>query len=476
MAVTNTSHSLPRVLIVGGGFGGQALARALHRAPVELLMIDRNNYLTFQPLLYQVATSGLEPEQIVYPIRGVFRQQANYRFRLGSVEGVEFDEHRVVLDTGERIDYEFLVLAAGSTPHFFGIEGAEAHSFPLKSLPDAIALRSHILQRFELADQYPERIREGLLHFVVIGGGPTGVETAGALIELLRHSMPNDFPDLRLDLARVILLEGGPHLLAPFNADSRKHAYEALEEQGVHVMLDERVVRVTPRAVHLASGKFIRTHTPIWAVGVRANPLADRLGLEQTRGGRIVVQPDLSLPERPNVFVVGDMAASTDPDGSVHPQLASVARQAGRHVATVIQRRLRQLEAPAFQYHNPGIMATVSRHAAVAEFPGDIRLQGVFAWLSWLLLHLVLLVGFHNRMHVIISWLCTYITHNRSARLILPIEQRAAFHAEGIPRPQDERVLPDPAQFAARPKGDDPLHHIKLLLEQHKRKKSHARS
>ncbi len=466
--------SSPRVVVVGGGFGGQALARALHSAPVELLMIDPNNYLTFQPLLYQVATSGLEPEQIVYPIRGVFRRQANYRFRLGRVVGVQFDENRVVLDSGERIDYEFLALAAGSTPHFFGIDGAESHSFPMKSLPDAIALRSHILQRFELADQYPERIREGLLHFVVIGGGPTGVETAGALIELLRHSMPDDFPDLRLDRARVILLEGGPHLLAPFNADSRKHAYEALQEQGVHVMLNERVVRVTPRAVHLDSGKFIRTHTAIWAVGVRANPLADCLGLEQTRGGRIVVEPDLSLPGRPNVFVVGDMAASVDAGGALHPQLASVARQAGRHVADVILNRLKREDAPAFVYRNPGIMATVSRHAAVAEFPGDIRLQGFFAWLSWLVLHLVLLVGFHNRMHVIISWICTYLTQNRSARLILPIDPQTAIDPTTSNQPAGDGGVP--VSNGVNLVDVDPLHHIKLLLEQHKRQKGALRS
>ncbi|MEZ4698797.1 MAG: NAD(P)/FAD-dependent oxidoreductase [Rhodothermales bacterium] len=474
-------------MIVGGGFGGQALALALRKTPVELLMIDPNNYLTFQPLLYQVATAGLEPEEIVYPIRGVFRNQLNYRFRLGKVDGVDFEENQVILDTGERIDYEFLALAAGSTPHYFGIEGAREHSFPMKSLPDAIALRSHILHRFELADQYPERIQDGLLNFVVIGGGPTGVETAGALVELLQHSLPNDYPDLRLDKARVILIEGGPHLLGPFKPDSRKHAYEALREQGVHIMLSERVVRVTPHAVHLDSKKFIRTNTPIWAVGVRANPLADRLGLDQTRGGRVVVNADLSLPDRPNVFVVGDMAASADGEGALHPQLASVARQAGRHVGHVIQHRLRQETAPPFVYRNPGIMATVSRHAAVAEFPGDIRLEGFFAWMSWLVLHLILLVGFHNRMHVFISWLCTYLTHNRSARLILHMGHHDEIAEATPPAKPPAHRLPDtqPALVHARRRGqtaedasttEDPLRHIHLLLEQRKRQRAGSNS
>ena len=420
----STQHSKrPHVVIVGGGFAGQALASELRKAPVDITLIDKNNFLTFQPLLYQVATAGLEPEEIVYPIRAVFQNQQNFRFRLGKVVGVDWRQKRVYLEGQLPISYDYLALAAGSTPNYFGITGAKRHCFPLKQLSDAINLRSHVLKQFEKVDQSPELINKGLLNFVVIGGGPTGVEMAGALIELFQNTLKNDYPELPVEKARVILIEAGPELLRAFNADSKKHAHEVLAERGVHIVTNERVVEVAQGALLLGSKRVIKTATPIWAVGVKASPLANILQLEQTSGGRIVVNEDLSIPDKEGAFAMGDMAGSLDESGNLHPQLASVARQGAKHVARHIQASLHGKTSSPFAYKNPGIMATIGRHAAVAEFPGEIRLEGFFAWLTWLGLHLLLLVGLHNRLHVFVSWVCNYFTKDRSARLILESEE-----------------------------------------------------
>lgn len=419
----NTEGKRPHVVVIGGGFAGQALACELRKTDVDITLIDKNNYLTFQPLLYQVATAGLEPEEIVYPIRAVFQNQKNFRFRLGKVVGVDWQQKRVHLQGQMPVAFDFLVFAAGSTPDYFNIAGAQRHCFPLKQLSDAINLRSHILKQFERVDQNPELLKRGLLNFVVIGGGPTGVEMAGALVELFQNTLKNDYPELPFEKARVILIEAGASLLRPFNEASQRHAEEVLQERGVHLVKNERVTEVAKGAVLLSSNRSIRTATPIWAVGVKASPLAGVLQLEQTRGGRIVVNKNLSVPGSPETFVVGDMAGSQDDEGRLHPQLASVARQGAKHAAQEIKAMLAGKASTPFVYKNPGIMATVGRHAAVAEFPGEIRLEGFFAWLTWLFLHLVLLTGFHNRAHVLVSWLCTYCTKDRSARLILETDE-----------------------------------------------------
>ena len=409
----------PRVVVVGAGFGGLTLARALRKAPVEVLLIDRQNYHTFQPLLYQVATAGLEPEEIAHAVRGIFQRQKNFHFRLGAVVGVDRAAKAVLLEDGHRIPFDYLVLATGVATNFFGIEGGEAHSFPLKSLPEAVALRSHIIGQFEQADRDSSLLEQGALTFVVVGGGPTGVEMAGALVELFQMVLRKDFPHLPLERARVVLVEASPRLLGAFHETSQAYALKKLVRRGVEVRLDEPVVRVEAGAVTLQSGEVLPTKTLIWAAGVHTAPLADALAMEQTHGGRLVVQPDLSVPEAPDVFIIGDMAGSRDEEGRLHPQLAPVAMQGARHVARQIRSRMAGQPPTTFRYTDKGIMATIGRNAAVAEVAFGLRTSGFLAWVMWLILHLVLLIGFRNRLNVLVNWAWNYFTYDRSARLIM---------------------------------------------------------
>ncbi len=422
----------PRVVVVGAGFGGLTLARALRRASVEVLLIDRQNYHTFQPLLYQVATAGLEPEEIAHAVRGIFQRQKNFSFRLGTVVGVDEAAKVVLLEDGDQIPFDYLVLATGVATNFFGIEGAEAHSFPLKSLPEAVALRSHIIRQFEQADRDRRLLERGALTFVVVGGGPTGVEMAGALVELFQKVLRKDFPHLPLDRARVVLVEASPRLLGAFHETSQAFALKKLARRGVEVRLDEPVVRIEADAVTLQSGEVLPTQTLIWAAGVRTTPLVEVLAMEQTRGGRLVVQHDLSVPDHPGVFVIGDMAGSRDEEGRLHPQLAAVAMQGARHVARQIRRRIAGQPPTTFRYTDKGIMATIGRNAAVAELAFGLRTSGFLAWVMWLILHLVLLIGFRNRLNVLVNWAWNYFTYDRSARLIMH-PPRAAQHAEAGP-------------------------------------------
>ena len=422
----------PRVVVVGAGFGGLTLARALRKAPVEVLLIDRQNYHTFQPLLYQVATAGLEPEEIAHAVRGIFQRQKNFHFRLGTVVGVDRAAKVVLLEDGDRIPFDYLVLATGVATNFFGIEGAEAHSFPLKSLPEAVALRSHIIRQFEQADRDPSLVEQGVLTFVVGGGGPTGVEMAGALVELFQMVLRKDFPHLPLHRARVVLVEASPRLLGAFHETSQAYALKKLARRGVDVRLDEPVVRIEADALILKSGEVLPTKTLIWAAGVRTTALADALVMEQTRGGRLVVEPDLSVPGAPDVFVIGDMAGSRDENGELHPQLAPVAMQGGGHVARQIRRRMAGQPPTAFRYKDKGIMATIGRNAAVAELAFNLRTSGFVAWVMWLILHLVLLIGFRNRLNVLVNWAWNYFTYDRSARLIMH-PPRASTPAEAEP-------------------------------------------
>jgi NADH dehydrogenase len=407
-----------QVVVVGAGFGGLAVARHLKGAPVDVTIVDRNNFHTFQPLLYQVATAGLNAADVAYEVRGVVRGLPNVAFRYGTVVGVDWSAHEVVLDDGGgRLPFDHLVIAAGATANFFGIDGAAEHSLPLYTLGDAAALRNHVLARFEAADADLSLVADGALTFVVVGGGPTGVEVAGALAELFDVVLRRDFPRLDVDAARIVLVEAVDDLLGPFHPASRRHAREELLRRGVEVRTGTTVESVTPTRVVLQGGEEVRAHTLVWAAGVRANGLADALGVATARGGRVVVGPDLRIPGHPEAFAIGDVAA-IDQDGRPLPGVAQVAMQSGKHVAGEIRRALAGRPAKPFRYVDKGSMATIGRRAAVAELPLRIRLSGTLGWWAWLALHLLQLMGFRNRLSVLLNWTWSYFTWDRGPRLI----------------------------------------------------------
>jgi len=407
-------------VIVGAGFGGLDCAKELVNEPVEVTIVDRHNFHTFQPLLYQVATAGLSSSDIAYPVRGIFQDAANVRFRTGWVAGVDWGAKRVALAGGDAIAFDHLVLAAGATTNWFGVEGAAEHALPLYGLEDAIHLRNHVIAQFERADADPSLLGSGALTFVVLGGGPTGVEMAGALMELFGMVFAKDFRRLDVGAARVVLLEMGDAVLAPFSGRAQRHALEQLRRRGVDVRLGCQVTAVAPDSVTLASGEVVPTRTVVWAAGVKANPLADVLGVEQGRGGRIVVTPELRIPGHEHSFVIGDLAAIEGPGGVLLPQVAQVAKQSGAYVGKTIARSLRGRPAKRpFRYLDKGTMATIGRNSAVADLPLRIRLTGFVAWVVWLFLHLLYLVGFRNRLSVLVSWGWSYLTWDRGPRLIL---------------------------------------------------------
>lgn len=413
---------VPKVVVVGAGFGGIEVARHLADRPVDLTLVDRNNFHTFQPLLYQVATAGLNAADVAHVVRGLFQGQRNLRFRRATVTGVDWDAREVRLEGQPPLPFDHLVLAAGASVTHFGTPGAADHGFALYTLADAVRLRNHVVERFETAAARAatgDRGDDGALTFVVVGGGSTGVETAGALAELFAMVFRKDYPELDVSRARILLVELQDHLLGPFGGRSRKHALDTLRSRGVDVVLGTGVAEVTPTTVTLTTGEVLPCGTLVWAAGVRANPLADRLGLEQGRAGRIVVGPDLRVPGHEGVWVVGDLAAATDATGELLPQLAPVAMQAGRHVARQIGRLADGRATEPFRYRDKGTMATIGRRAAVAELPGRIRLKGAPAWLAWLGLHLVFLVGKRNRASVLLNWAWNYLTWDRGPRLLL---------------------------------------------------------
>ncbi|HWB70825.1 MAG TPA: NAD(P)/FAD-dependent oxidoreductase [Egibacteraceae bacterium] len=410
---------MQQVVIVGAGFGGLEAARRLAGKPVRVTVVDRHNYHLFQPLLYQVATAGLDAQNIAHALRGIFQDADNVDFRLAQATGVDFGERCVTVDAGDQIPYDFLILAAGATTETLGIQGVREHAYPLKTLSDAVRLRDHILRRFEQVDKDPTLVADGALTFVVVGGGPTGVEVCGALVELFDHVLARDFRNLDLAEARIVLVEALPHLLDAYSPPSREYVRRTLESRGVDVVLDAPLEAVGASFIRLAGGDQIPTHTVVWAAGVRAQPLADALDLEQTKGGRIVVERDLSVPGRPDVFVIGDLAGATDPTGALYPQLAPVAQQQAHHAVRQIALRRRGQPTEPFRYRHKGIMATVGRNAAVAELPLGLRLRGFVAWLTWLVAHLLFLVGYRNRAGVLLEWLYNYATYDRASRLIV---------------------------------------------------------
>ena len=406
----------PTVVIVGAGFGGLRAARALRRSPVQVVLVDQHNYHLFQPLLYQVATAGLEPEEIAKPVRAILRGQKNFEFRLACVTGVDLGGRRVLTD-GHAIPYDYLIVAAGAQTNFFGLAGVEQHGFGLKDVADAVKIRNHVLTCFERAmlEPNPER-RRALLTFVVVGGGPTGVEMAGALSELIRLVLVKDYPRLNLKDVRVLLLEAGDRLLAGMPPKLSEAAAATLWKKHVEVRHGAAVADFDGSSTHLKSGEVIPARTLVWAAGVRAASLAERLGLPTGRLGRVVVGPTLQLAGHSEVFVVGD-AACLETAGAPLPMMAPVAMQMAETAAENIARQLRGAAAVEFRYKDPGQLATIGRNAAVAFIRG-IAFTGFPAWVVWLVVHLIQLIGFRNKLFVLINWAWDYFFYERAVRLI----------------------------------------------------------
>jgi NADH dehydrogenase len=417
-AMNATANRQPRVVIVGAGFGGLPVARRLARTPLDVLLIDRNNYHGFWPLLYQVATAGLEPQQIAYPIRGVIRRSPAVRFQIATVSQIDFEHQAVITDAGN-FDYDELVIAAGSTNNFFGIENVQKHAFGFKELPEALALRNHIIMCFEraLTETDPEQLQR-LLNFVVVGGGPTGVELAGAIAELITHVMRKDYPSLDFTRVHVVLIEMLKMLLPSFPATLGQRAQHKLVKLGVDVRLGASVADYVDDVLELKDGATLPTRTVVWAAGIQGAPLASELGVPLERGKRIRVTPELRLPQYSNVWLIGDLAYLEDQDGKPYPQLATVAMQQGRLVADNIRRKLHGQPAQPFHYLNKGSMATVGRNFAIARI-WKLNWSGYPAWLLWLFVHLLYLLGTRNRILVLVNWIYNYFTYDRAARAIV---------------------------------------------------------
>jgi NADH dehydrogenase len=403
-------------VIVGGGFAGLAAARGLRRAEADVTLVDRRNHHLFQPLLYQVATAGLSAPDIAYPIRRILWRQGNASVLLGDVQAIDLAQKRLRLDGGD-LGYDYLVLAAGATHSYFGHAEWEAHAPGLKTLEDALEIRRRALLAFEKAEREEDPVaRRAWLTFVVVGAGPTGVEMAGAFAEIARHSLARDFRRIDPRAARVILVEAGPRVLPAYPDDLSARAVRQLEALGVQVWTGAAVTGLDAEGVALG-GDRVAARTVVWAAGVAASPLARTLDVPLDRVGRVKVAPDLSLPGRPEVFVVGDLAV-LEQDGRPIPGVAPAAMQMGRHAAENLLRTLRGEPRRPFRYVDKGSLATIGRSSAVALF-GKARLSGFLAWLAWLLVHIFFLIGFRNRFVVLFTWAWAYLTYQRSARLIL---------------------------------------------------------
>jgi NADH dehydrogenase len=414
MAMADTSR--PRVVILGGGFGGLSAAKALKHAPVDVLVIDRRNHHVFQPLLYQVATAGLSPGDIASPIRWILRHQRNVQVWLAEALRVDTDRRVVILADGE-VGYDYLIVACGSTHAYFGHDEWSEYAPGLKTLEDALEMRRRVLVAFEEAEREPDKAKQRrLLTFVVVGGGPTGVELAGALAEISRHALANDFRAIDPESARIILIEGGPKVLPTYTPDLAQFARAALERLGVSVWTGSLVTKVEDGRVFVG-GEVIEAGTILWAAGVAASPVGASLGAPLDRAGRVLVQDDLSIPGHPEVTVVGDLSALRNAHGEWHPGVAQVAIQEAAHAAHNIERMLEGQAPEPFVYRNLGNLATIGRNSAVAELP-RVHMKGYLAWLFWLFVHIFNLIGFRNRLSVMTQWAFSYMTYQRSVRLI----------------------------------------------------------
>ena len=407
---------MARVVIVGGGFGGLYAARALRRLPVQVTVVDRRNHHVFQPLLYQVAMAALSPGDIASPIRWILRRQKNAEVLLAEATSVDLAHNRLILRDGE-VAYDYLIVATGAAHAYFGHDEWRAMAPGLKTLEDALEIRRRVLLAFERAEREADaHAREALLTFVVIGGGPTGVEMAGALAEISRQSLARDFRHFDPGSARIILLEGGPAILSAFPEPLRDAALGDLRKLGVDVRTNSVVTDLAPGVVSIGD-RAIRSETVLWAAGVAASALGRVLGAPLDRAGRVRVQPDLTIPGAPNVFVIGDLASLDGADGRPLPGVAQVAIQMGQHAVRNIERALDQQPLRPFHYRNLGNMATIGRASAVADF-GRFRMSGWLAWLAWLFVHILNLIGFRNRVVVLVQWAWAYFSYQRAIRLI----------------------------------------------------------
>jgi NADH:quinone reductase (non-electrogenic) len=406
----------PHVVIIGGGFAGLDAARALAGVECDVTLIDRHNHHVFSPLLYQVATAGLSAGDIASPIRWILRRQPRLRVLLATVEQIDTTAKQLRLDYGETIAYDYLVVGAGATHSYFGHDAWIASAPGLKTLDDALEIRGRVLRAFEEAERDPDRARQKfLLTFVIIGGGPTGVELAGALAEIAKHALKEEFDAIDPASARIILLEAGPSILTSFPESLRQSARRSLVRLGVDVREKSLVTEIDDRGVAIGSER-IDAHTVLWAAGVAASPVGRQLG-PVDRVGRVIVEPDLSVPGHPDVFVAGDLACYTHQTGKPLLGVAQVAKQMGKHAAKNIARRIRGEATTTFHYVDPGNMATIGRAAAIADF-GWLRVSGYLGWMLWLFIHILFLIGFRNRLSVMIQWAASYLTYQRSVRLI----------------------------------------------------------
>jgi NADH dehydrogenase len=411
-----TEPSLPHVLVLGGGFGGLWATRALANAPVRITLVDRTNHHLFQPLLYQVATAGLSAPDIAAPLRHILRGQKNVTVRLDEAKVIDLDARRVQLADG-RLDYDYLLVATGATHAYFGNDAWAEHAPGLKTLDDALAIRGRVLSAFEAAEREDDpELRRRWLNFVVIGGGPTGVELAGTLAEIARHTLPREFRRADVRSACVHLVEAGPRVLSAMPPELSEKTRLQLKKLGVEVHTGKPVSAIDADGVTLGDER-IDSRTVLWAAGVAASPLGRQLGTALDRAGRVAVAPDLSIPGHPDVFVIGDLA-SIEQDGRPVPGVAPAAKQMGAHAAAAIRSRLRGQPSTPFRYRDYGNLATIGRMAAVVHY-GRLKLSGLLAWWFWLVAHLFFLIGFRNRIIVLVNWGWSYWTYQRHARIIV---------------------------------------------------------
>jgi NADH:ubiquinone reductase (H+-translocating) len=408
---------MPKVVIIGGGFGGLYAARAFRGQPVDVTLIDRRNHHVFQPLLYQVAMAALSPGDIASPIRSILRRQTNVEVLLGEVERIDPPRRLVHLCDGDEIDYDFLIVAAGATHAYFGHDDWQRYAPGLKTLEDGLEIRRRVLVAFERAEREKDEVRrQALLTFAIVGAGPTGVELAGALAEISRQSLARDFRHIDPGSAKIVLIEGGPVVLATFPDPLRTAARRDLERLGVDVRTNTIVTGIAPGLVEAGEWQ-LRAETVIWAAGVAASPLGRTLGAPIDRSGRVLVNPDLTIPEHPEVFVIGDLASLNGADGHPLPGVAQVAMQMGAHAARNIRRAIDRQPLRPFHYRDYGNMATIGRASAVADLHWT-QLKGFIGWLAWLFIHLVKLIGFRNRIVVLTEWAWAYLSYQRAVRLI----------------------------------------------------------